>query len=61
MAEITLTGTAFHKTEMEYHNKFVHTLGGIQRILSWAEMKFATYHIALEQKTFHQKLRFFDI
>ena len=32
MAEIMLTGNALHKAEMEYHDKFVKTLGRIQHI-----------------------------
>ena len=32
MAEIPLTGNAFHKSEMEYHGKFGHTFGRIQHI-----------------------------
>ena len=32
LAVLTLTGHALHKVEMEYHGKFVHTLGMIQYI-----------------------------
>ena len=32
MTAIPLTGYALHKSEMEYHGKFGHTLGSIQHI-----------------------------
>ena len=32
MGALQLTGHALHKTEMEYHRKFGHTLGRIQHI-----------------------------
>ena len=32
MAALPLTGHALHKSEMEYHGKFGHTLGRIQHI-----------------------------
>ena len=32
MASIQLSGNTFHKAEMEYHGKFVHTPGRIQHI-----------------------------
>ena len=32
MTALPLTGHALHKAEMEYHGKFVHTLGWIQHI-----------------------------
>ena len=32
MASLPLTGNSIHKAEMEYHDKFEHTLGRIQHI-----------------------------
>ena len=32
MPALTLTGNSLHKSEMEYHGKFGHTLGRIQHI-----------------------------
>ena len=32
MAALPFTGNALHKSEMEYHDKFGHTLGKIQHI-----------------------------
>ena len=32
LAALPLTGHDLHKAEMEYHGKFVHTLGRIQHI-----------------------------
>ena len=50
MAALPLTGHALHKTEMEYHGKFGHTLGGIQYIslMIRIELFNATCHLATQ-------------
>ena len=44
LAALPLTGHALHKAEMEYHGKFVHTLGRIQHIalMSRIDLFYAT-------------------
>ena len=44
MAELPLPVNSLHKTEMEYHGKFVHTIGRIQHIalMSRTEICYAT-------------------
>ena len=48
MAALPLTGHALHTTEMEYHGKFVHTLGRIQHIarMSRIDICYATFRLA---------------
>ena len=44
---LKLTGNEFHKTEMEYHGKFGHTLGRIKHIslMSIIDICYATCHL----------------
>ena len=44
MSELTLTGHALHKSEMEYHGNFGHKLGRIQHIslISRIDLCYAT-------------------
>ena len=48
MDELPLIGNALHKAEMEYHGRFGHTLGRIQRIalMSIIDLCYATFFIA---------------
>ena len=48
MAALPLTLHALHKVEMEFHGKFGHTLGRIQRIalMSIIDLCYATFFIA---------------
>ena len=50
MYALTLTGNALHKSEMEYHGKFGHTLGKIQHIalISRMDICYATCHLATQ-------------
>ena len=50
MAALTLTGHALHNAEMEYHIKFVHTLGRIQHIapMSIIDLCCTTCHLATQ-------------
>ena len=48
MAALPLTGHALHKSEMEYHGKFGHTLGRIKHIylMSRNELCYETFSLA---------------
>ena len=50
MAALPLTGHALHKSEMEYHGQFGHTIGRIQHIalMSRMELFYATCHLATQ-------------
>ena len=50
MAALPLTGHALNNVEMEYHGKFVHTLGRIQQIslMSIIELCYATCSLATQ-------------
>ena len=50
MDALPLTGHALYKAKMEYHGKFVHTLGRIQHIapMSRIELFNATCHLATQ-------------
>ena len=47
MAALPLTGHALNNVEMEYHGKFVHTLGRIQQIalMSRIDLYCSTFHL----------------
>ena len=49
MAALPLIGNTLHKVEMEYHGKFGHTIGRIQKISPMSKMD--TYYIARRLET----------
>ena len=53
MAEIPLTGNAFHKSEMEYHGKFGHTLGRIQHISPMIRIEIFIQLVVQQPKIWH--------
>ena len=48
MYVVTLTGNTLRKSEMEYHGKFGHTLGRIQKISVMRKLTFSTHPSAWE-------------
>ena len=53
MAALSLTGDALHKSEMEYHGKFGHTLGRIQQIALMIRIGFFTQTAICKHKLWH--------
>ena len=51
MAALPLTGNVLHKSEMEYHGKFGHTIGGIQHIYLMIRIEFFYIACCLETQT----------